>query len=111
MLCVIPHICKDAKYNSDNDHGKKFNNVIKTLFHGLYEDVMAFNQDFFSNEYTELYNKTVSFDGDEFIRKSKDIIDGKSYLWYQKYSLDFTKVLGFVSCGGKLKVLGIGAAE
>ena len=31
MLCVIPHICKDTKYNSDIDRRKQVNNVIKTL--------------------------------------------------------------------------------
>ena len=35
MLCGTPHILKDAKYNSDSDHRKQVNNVIKTLFYGL----------------------------------------------------------------------------
>ena len=41
MLCVIPHICKDEKDNSDRDHRKQVNNVIKTLFRGLSGDLMA----------------------------------------------------------------------
>ena len=32
MLCVIPHIRKNAKDNSDRNHRKQVNNVIKTLF-------------------------------------------------------------------------------
>ena len=32
MLCVIPHIRKYAKDNSDGDNRKQFNNVIKTFF-------------------------------------------------------------------------------
>ena len=52
-----------------------------------------------------------SYDADEFIWKRKDIRDGKSHLWHQKYSLPFTKVLGFVACRFTSKVLGIGASE
>ena len=32
MLCVIPYICKDAKYHSYIDHRKQVNNVIKRFF-------------------------------------------------------------------------------
>ena len=43
--------------------------------------------------------------------KGKDIRDGDSNLWHQKYSLSCTKVIGFVSCRVKSKVLGIGVAQ
>ena len=36
-LCVIPHICKDAKDHSDSDHREKVNNFIKTIFYGASE--------------------------------------------------------------------------
>ena len=32
-------------------------------------------------------------------------------MWHQKYSLPFTKVLGFFACRVISKVLGVGAAE
>ena len=32
MLCVIPHIHKDARYHSYSDHRKQVNNVIKNYF-------------------------------------------------------------------------------
>ena len=32
MLFVIPHIRKDENDNSDSDHKKQVNNIIKTLF-------------------------------------------------------------------------------
>ena len=38
MLCVIPHIRKDAKDHSYSDHRKQVNNVINTLFSGAYEE-------------------------------------------------------------------------
>ena len=65
----------------------------------------------FWTEYTVFDNKVGSYDADEFIWKSKDIIDGNSHLWHQKYSLPFANVLGFVACRVTSKVLGIGAAE
>ena len=111
MLFVIPHIRKDAKDHSDSDHRKQVKNVIKTLFSGSYEEEMAVTLDLFWTEYTAFYNMIGSFDADEFINKIKDIIDGNSHLWHQKYLLSFTKVLGFVACRVTSKVLGIGAAE
>ena len=38
MLCVIPHIRKDAKDHPDSDHRKQVNNVINTLFSGASEE-------------------------------------------------------------------------
>ena len=72
---------------------------------------MAVTQDIFWTEYTNFDNKIGSFDADEFIWKIKDIKDGNSHLWHQKYSLPCTKVLGFVVCRVTSNVLGIGAAE
>ena len=87
MLCVIIHIRKDVKDNSDSDHRNQVNNFIKTSFNGLPEDKMAVTQDIFFTECTDFDNKNGSFYGDEFICKSKDIRDGNSHLWNQKYSL------------------------
>ena len=111
MLCVIPHIRKDEKYHSDSDHRKQVNNFINTLFYGASEEEMAVTQDIFWTEYTDFDNKIGSFDADEFIWKIKDIKDGNSDLWHQKYSLPCTKVLGFVACRFTSKVLRIGTAE
>ena len=111
MLCVIPHIRKDARVHSDRHHRKQVNNIIKRLFSGSSEEEMNVNLDMFWTEYIQFDNKVGSYDADEFIWKSKDIIDGNSHLWHQKYSLPFTKVLGFVACRVTSKVLGIGAAE
>ena len=98
MICVIPHICKDAKYNSDSDHSKQVNNIIKTLFFGSSEEEMAVTQDISWTEYTDFDKNIGSFDSDEFICKIKDTKDGNSHLWHQKYSLPCTNVLGFVVC-------------
>ena len=76
MLCVIPHIFRDASDHSDSDHMKQVNNSIKTLFHGLYEDEYHFTLDLFWTGCTDLDNKNGLLDGDEFIWKSKDIRRG-----------------------------------
>ena len=111
MLCVIPRIRIDAKDNSDRNHRKQVNNVRKRLFSESSEEDMNVNLDMFWTEYTDFDNKIGSFDADEFIWKSKDISDGNSHLWHQKYSLPFTKVIDFVTYRVTSKVLGIGATE
>ena len=40
-----------------------------------------------------------------------DVLAGQSYLWHEKYSLPYTKVLGFVACRVTSKLGGIGPAE
>ena len=72
---------------------------------------MAVTLDLFCTEYTAFDNMIGLYDADEFICKSKDISDRNSHLWHQKYSLPFTKVLGFFACRVTSKVIGIGAAE
>ena len=69
MLCVIPHIRKDAKDHSDSDHRKQVNNFIKTLFLGASEEEMAVTQDIFWTKNTDFDKKIGSFDADEFIWK------------------------------------------
>ena len=72
---------------------------------------MAVTQDISWIEYTDFDNKIGSFDADEFIWKSKYIINGNSHLWHQKYLPPCTKVLGFVACIFTSKVIGIGTEE
>ena len=67
MICVIPHILKDAKYHSDSDHRKQVNNVINTLFSGASEEEMAVTLDLFWADYTAFDNMIGSYDADEFI--------------------------------------------
>ena len=72
---------------------------------------MVVTLDLFFIEYTAFDNMIGSFDTDEFIWKRKYIRYGNSNLWHQKYSLSFTKVLGFDACRVTSKLLGLGAAE
>ena len=56
FLCVITHICKDAKYHSDSDNRKQVKNVINTLFSGASEEEMGVTLDLFWTEYTAFDN-------------------------------------------------------
>jgi hypothetical protein len=42
---------------------------------------------------------------------TRNAVEGKSYLWHEKYSLPYTSVLGFVACRVTSKTLGIGPCE
>ena len=42
---------------------------------------------------------------------SQHALQGKSYLWHEKYSLPYTDVLGFVACHVTSKTLGVGPCE
>ena len=81
------------------------NNVIKTLFAGSTEKGLHRNLDTLWDKYTLFNNKNDPFDSNEFIWNSKDITDGNSNLWHQKYSLPSTKVIGFVPCRVTPKIL------
>ena len=59
---------------------------------------MVVTKHIFWTVYTESDKKIGSFVADEFIWKNKDIKDGNSQLWHQKYSLPCTRVIGFVTC-------------
>ena len=42
---------------------------------------------------------------------TEDVRAGRSHMWHEKYSLPYTKVLGYVACRVCSKLAGIGAAE
>ena len=67
--------------------------------------------DMFWSKYKKFNHKNDNFDSNEFIWSSKDIYDGNSHLWHQKYSLPSTKVLGVVAFRLTSKILGMGYAE
>ena len=86
------------------------NTVSNSLFSGSTEKESHETLDTWS-EYTHLNHKNDHFEINEFIWNSKDISDGNIHLCHQKYSLTFTKVLGFVAFRVTSKILGIWSAE
>ena len=65
----------------------------------------------FLSKYPNFNHKNDPFLSNEFIYNSKDISCGNIYLWYEKYSLPSTKVIGFVACRVTSKIIGIGYSE
>ena len=110
MLCVITHIRNDVIDKAYGNNKKQVNNVTKKLFYGLSEEELYVTLDLFWSAYNDFNHKNGTFDGVEYICRNKDIINGISHIWNQKYSLLCIKVFGFVACRFTSKVLGIGAA-
>ena len=111
MLCVIPHIRGDVFKNAQNNQHIQVNSVIRSLFDGWTEKELHGNIYIFWSEYKNFNHKNDTFDSNEFIWNSKFISDGNIHLWYQKYSLPSTKVIGFVACRVTSNILAIGYAE
>ena len=85
MLYVIPYIREDVFKSAQNKHHIQVNNDIKTLFAGSTEKELYGAIDVFWSEYTLFNNNNDPFDRNDFIWNSKDINDGNSHLWHQKY--------------------------
>ena len=111
MLCVIPSIREYVFKILNGKHQFQVKNVIKTLYVVSTEKELNETLHTFWSEYTKSNHKNYPFDRNEFIWNSKDIRDGNSNLWYQKYSLPPTKIVGFVFCMVTSKILGIVSAE
>ena len=77
---------------------QQFNTVTNTLFSNLSDYELHNTLDTFCSEYTNFNHKKDPFNSDELIRSSKYVCDGNSNLWHQKYSLPYTKVIGFLAC-------------
>ena len=84
--------------DSDGNHMKQGNNVIKTFLDGISDDDINYTLDKFWNDSIGFHLKNCPFYGDDFIWRRKYIQDRNSHLWHQKYSLPFTKVLSIVAC-------------
>ena len=111
MLCVFSHIIEDVFSFLNRKHNIQVNTVIKTLFAGLSKKLLHETLDTFWNKYTKLNDKNDPFESNEFIWSIKDIYDGNSHLWYQKYFLPSTKVLGFIAYRITSKMLGMGSVD
>ena len=110
LLSVCPEKMADVASNESGEHYLCADCLIERLFHGCTEDELGDKKDKFWTEYQDFKNKSGNFEH-AYIWNSKDIQDGNSHLWHQKYSLKFTEVLGYVACWVTSKILGIGAAE
>ena len=88
---------------------KQVNIVIEELFHRISDEEMSDTLDTFWSEYNAFHYKNYPFDDDVFIWSNKYIREGNSHIWNQKYYIPCKKVLGFVVCRIKFKIISIGA--
>lgn len=118
MLCVMPAVRADVEERLQGHHREAAERVIERLHlppcpnRRVNIDKMAPSDivDKFWSEYKDFSNKTGVF-SKAGRWSTHDVIAGRSSAWHEKYSLDFTDVLGFVACRVTCKNLGIGAAE
>jgi len=109
MLDCSQEVRKDVKERKDGSHHDAMERVIKKLYCRSNE-VIAEVIDTFWTEYRHFQNKTGPFNN-KLRWQSKDIADGNSHLWLQKYAIPYTKVLGKVGARVTSKLVGIGSAE
>ena len=84
ILYVIPPIREGVFNNSNVNHIKQVNNVIKTLFSDLSDDELRDILDTFWSEYANFNHNNDTFENDEFIWNSKYICGVNSRIWYFK---------------------------
>ena len=66
--------------------------------------------DLFWDEFKAFRNRTQQY-SEPSRWATQDAVQGRSHLWHEKYSIPYTKVLGFVACRVTSKLAGIGPAE
>ena len=112
-LCVLPDVQKDVDNRLNSSLGvlrKKMENVIVRYFKSDVDKDTGEMIDIFWNEFKEFKNRTGPF-SQESIWNVKDVREGNSHLWDEKYSYPYTIVLGKIACRVTSKLLGIGSAE
>jgi hypothetical protein len=104
-LSVYPEVYEDAKISINEEHREAIECVVRKLFKypyanhitsikGMSEDEIV---DTFWNEFKMFHNKSGVYDK-PLHWNSQTANEGKSHLWNEKYSRDYTKVLGVVAC-------------
>jgi hypothetical protein len=120
-LCVMEDVRQDVSLRL-NDLGGKYRDAIETVVTRLHQlpcanmhpDVHKMTEgeiiDIFWDEFKAFQNKTEPFHQPARWSTS-DVLNGRSHIWHEKYSLPYTKVLGYVACRVTSKLCGIGPAE
>ena len=120
-LCVMEDVREDVSQRLNNAGGK-YRDAIEKVVSRLHQlpcanthpDVLKMTEgeiiDVFWNEFKAFHNKTEPFHQPARWSTS-DVLNGQSHLWHEKYSLPYTRVLGYVACRVTSKLCGIGPAE
>ena len=112
-LSVMPEVREDCLECMTGEHHNAIERVITKLHlapcpnkatKGMSIEAII---DLFWDEFKTFQQKLDPFDK-QHRWNSQDAAAGKSWLWHEKYSLPYTKVLGFVACRVCSKTLGRG---
>ena len=117
-LSVMAEVREDVKQRMSGIHRDAIEKVVKRLHHppcpnkNFPSASMNVSQivDLFWDEFKAFQNMTEPYHIPS-RWGTPDVAQGRSYLWHEKYSLPYTKVLGFVACRVTSKLCGIGPAE
>jgi hypothetical protein len=117
-LSVYPEVYKDVKQKLTREHREAIEHVVRNLFKYPYANQITSIQgmpegeivDTFWDEFKMFHNKSGVYDK-PLHWKSLTSTTGKSHLWHEKYSRDYTKVLGGVACLSCSPNPGIGPCE
>ena len=118
-LSVMDEVRCDVAANLSSEHREAIERVVERLHlppcanpHPKVCGVMTLAKivDIFWDEFNDFQGREGKF-SNKGRWATDDVIQGRSHLWHQKYSLPHTEVLGFVACRVTSKLCGIGAAE
>jgi hypothetical protein len=109
-LCVLPEVRADVAIRYTGVHHDAIDRTIERLYaRDVHADIAKIKDEFF----TDL--KKFKKKRDPYNNASRwnvpDVVEGRSYLWHDKYSSEHCKVLGFGACRSTSKRIGIGSAE
>ena len=117
-LCIMHDVRADVNARMTGHHRDAIGRVVARLHivpcPNKHKDIVRMSPDQIIDTFWDEYKLFNTHDKDfsnEARWNTPDVAAGRSYIWHEKYSLPYTKVLGFVACRVTLKVLGIGAAE
>ena len=115
-LSVYPEVRDDARESLRGDDRKAVQRVVEKLHCAPLANLEVIDMDMseivdtFWDEYSNFDKRRGDF-VDVVKYATEDVRAGHSHKWHEKYSLPYTKVLGYVACRVCSKLAGIGAAE
>ncbi|KAL3769143.1 hypothetical protein ACHAWU_001211 [Discostella pseudostelligera] len=117
-LCVMDEVRRDVDANLNGEHRNAIERVVERLHippcANPNEQVCTMSIGDVVNTFWKEYKQFQNRDG-IFSKRGRwacrDVVEGRSHIWHENYSLPHTQVLGFVACRVTSKLCGIGAAE
>ena len=111
LLCPKEEIHIDMNANNKRKHMNSAENVMRKLLCNDSDEEFDEHFNTFCEEHRKFMKKIDMFDSQEKMWKSNLLRTGKVYEWHDIYSVNSTKILGWVACRVTSKILGIGNAE